>query len=327
MLQIVRSEDERRWDDALVSLLRKGNSAVRRRAALAAGRIGDESAVLPLISLLQNDKDDHVRALGAFALGEIEAASGVDALTAELAGDAPAEVRARAVEALGKIAAALPTTEEARKRSLGKVILDSLRSEAQRRSTPDSEVILLGMTAALRARPEQAGKVIAGILSYSDTRVQAYAANVLARLRANDGNKDLLNLLSSAPDPIVRANAARVLGATEDKGAFDALLDRALQDMDSRVRVSALRALGSLKDARAAEPLRSRGSSLMTLNASAFENRGNHRGPPLQSSAGERSELLEIAGTLGQVLLGTENEEALAWYADYVSVSATPLQK
>src|SRR5436190_11315296 len=42
MLRIVRAEDERRWDNDLSSLLSDGSAAVRRRAALAGGRIGDE---------------------------------------------------------------------------------------------------------------------------------------------------------------------------------------------------------------------------------------------------------------------------------------------
>ncbi|MGH9905053.1 MAG: hypothetical protein ACRD8U_05635, partial [Pyrinomonadaceae bacterium] len=44
-LQIVQAEDERRWDTELIGLLSNKNPAVRRRAALAAGRVGDERAV------------------------------------------------------------------------------------------------------------------------------------------------------------------------------------------------------------------------------------------------------------------------------------------
>ena len=44
-IYIVRAEDERRWDAALSDLLSHKNSAVRGRAALAAGRIGNELAV------------------------------------------------------------------------------------------------------------------------------------------------------------------------------------------------------------------------------------------------------------------------------------------
>src|ERR1700755_414486 len=49
LLQIIEAEDERRWDAAeFGKLFEDANASVRRRAALAAGRIGDEGAVAPL---------------------------------------------------------------------------------------------------------------------------------------------------------------------------------------------------------------------------------------------------------------------------------------
>src|SRR6185295_15817614 len=137
---------------------------------------------------------------------------------------------------------------------LAGVILETLDFENRKRSAPDESVVLLGLTAVLRAKPKDAGPVVAKFLRYSDPRVRADAANTLARLKLNDGNGELRKLLVSDPDPVVRANAARVLGATDDKASFDALLERALKDKDSRVRVSAIRALGTLKDTRAAKP-------------------------------------------------------------------------
>ena len=259
LMSIVRAEDERRWDNDLQNLLSDRNPAVRKRAALAAGRIGNELAVPALTSLLENDTDEAVRAMAAFALGEIESATAITPLTSQLDKRPNAEIRGRVVEALGKIAAALPATETQRKRTLGTAILGVLNFEARRHSKPDTEVILLALTATLRARPEGAGKVVAEFLTYSNPRIRSDAGNTLARLRANDGNETLRKLLTSDPDANVRANAARVLGATEDKAAFDGLLDRALADTDARVRVSAVRALASLKDSRAAAPLLNKG--------------------------------------------------------------------
>ena len=54
-LQIVRAEDERRWDNNLRDLFKARNANVRTRAALAAGRIGNDQAVADLIPLLQGD--------------------------------------------------------------------------------------------------------------------------------------------------------------------------------------------------------------------------------------------------------------------------------
>src|SRR5918992_6151863 len=70
-LRILKAEDERRWDTDLRELLADPNPAIRKRAALAVGRIGNEESVSALSNLLQ-DKDTDVRAMAAFALGEVE---------------------------------------------------------------------------------------------------------------------------------------------------------------------------------------------------------------------------------------------------------------
>lgn len=312
LLRILRAEDERRWDDDLRSLFSARNAAVRSRAALAAGRIGDEDAVGDLIKLLQRDDEPYVRAMAAFALGEVEAPSGANALLTTLKEANDPLVRARAVEALGKIAAGLPKEQEARAHELGSAILEALTFEAHRRSAPDRLTILLGLTAMLRAKPPNAGPVIAEFLHYSDSRIRADAANTLARLKLKDGNDQLRKLLTSDPDPIVRANAARVLGATEDKASFDALLDRALKDKDSRVRVSAIRALASLKDVRATVPLLERGTTQLALLRATLVNRAIDNATPLPHSS-LANELLEIATAVGRVRQDTNDERVVDW--------------
>ena len=306
MLRIVRAEDERRWDTDLQTLLADKNADVRRRAALAAGRIGDERAVPNLISLLQKDGDLSVRAMAAFALGEVESAGAADALVAVLSLNQrePAEIRARAVEALGKIAAALPKSEETRARSLKEAIFSTLQFEALRRSAPDDEVIRLGLTAALRARLED-GKVVSRFLGYANSRLRADAANTLARLKLSDGNEELRKLLAADPEPIVRANAARVLGATEDKAAYDVLLGSMTKDADIRVRVSAIRALGSLKDQRAAAPLLKRGEALYEVYRARKAKR--------IVRPTEVNEILEIVTVLGRLLADTRDDKTVAW--------------
>jgi cyclophilin family peptidyl-prolyl cis-trans isomerase/HEAT repeat protein len=347
LLQIIRAEDERRWDDQLDSLLSDKDAQIRTRAALAAGRIGDERAISPLVRLLRDDADANARQMTAFAIGEIESPLGADALLEVLgyktatsrgnervdgssggvrandgdeaqaraieangavarplgrASEVTSDVRARAVEALGKIAAALPDSDKDRRRIYGEAILKALRFEHQRRSRPDHLTILLGLTAALRAKPDGTGPVIARFVSYADSRIVADALNALARLRLKDGNDQARELLVKSSDPIVRANAARLLGATEDKQAFETLLDRALHDSDLRVRVSAIRALGSLKDAHASKPLLRRAQSLLIVY------RGRKGANP-----SEKNELLEIATTLGRILQNSNNAEAVAF--------------
>ncbi|MDQ2920153.1 MAG: HEAT repeat domain-containing protein, partial [Acidobacteriota bacterium] len=298
LIRIVQAEDERRWDNDVRNLLSARSVVVRRRAALAAGRIGNEDSVADLINLLRHDDEMDVRAMAAFALGEVESASAADALLGVLGATKEPPLRARTVEALGKIAAALPKEQEARARQLGDGILEALTFESQQPSAPDSLSVLLGLTAALRAKTSNGGPTIARFLTYSNPRIRADAANALARLRLKDGNDQLRKLLVSDADPTVRANAARVLGGTEDRASLNALLDRALGDKDSRVRVSAIRALASLKDPLASTPLlESARRSFSKFNR----------------ESGDLNELLEIAATLGRLLGGTGNAAASSW--------------
>jgi cyclophilin family peptidyl-prolyl cis-trans isomerase/HEAT repeat protein len=316
LIRIVRAEDERRWDNDLKSLLASKDANLRKRAALAAGRIGDERAVPAMVELLQKDNDSDVRQMAAFAIGEIESPQGADALIQVLDDNRePGDIRARAVEALGKIAEALaksavdssagPKTEDVRARRFGAAILHALQFEAGRESLPHRLSILLGLTAALRAKPEGVGPVLPRFLGHQDARIRADVFNVLARLRLKDGNDEARELLVRDPDPMVRANAARVLGATEDKQAFDALLNRALHDDDLRVRVSAIRALGSLKDKRAAGPLLDRGEQLLGM---VSQVRGNDGGIPSAVN-----ETLEIATTMGRVSPNSNDDRAIRW--------------
>jgi cyclophilin family peptidyl-prolyl cis-trans isomerase/HEAT repeat protein len=298
IVTIVQAEDERHWSDELMQLLSNQSPVVRKRAALAAGRIGDEGAVKSLSDVLERDSDTSVRAMAAFALGEIEAESGADALIAVLKNtSAPAEIRARAIEGLGKIAAALPREQEARQHELGAAILDALKFELSH-TTKDTSVALLGLTAVLRARPPDAGPTIVRFLTNSNSRVRADAANALARMRLKVG-LDQLRKLTSDLDPIVRANAARVLGLSEDKQSYDTLVALATSDKDLRVRVNAIRALAALKNPRAAEPLLKRGQLLSQRNLANL--------PP------ELNEILEIATTLGRLLAQKEDQTAVAW--------------
>ena len=299
LLVITRAEDERRWDDDLRKLLSNPNAAIRQRAALAVGRIGDERSVSALTDLLQKDVDPAVRAMAAFALGEVESDTASEALLAVLKNaSSAAELRARAVEALGKIAAALPREKETRQRELGSAIIDALESE-KLRPKPDQSVILFGLTAALRARPANAGPTIVKFLDNANPRVRADAANALARLRLKEGVEQLRKLLASDLDPIVRANAARVLGIAEDKQSYEALLSHATEDKDARVRVNAIRALASLKDTRGAQPLLARGQLLSQRS--------------LADRPTELNEILETATTLGRLLAQTNDQSAVGW--------------
>jgi len=102
MARILALEDARSPGDGEVERdLADPDRGVRRRAALAAGRIGDRSLVPALLALLA-DGEPEVRQMAAFALGLIGDPRAKDTLVAALK-DPETAVRARAAEALGRI--------------------------------------------------------------------------------------------------------------------------------------------------------------------------------------------------------------------------------
>lgn len=301
-IQILKAEDARRYDKTLEDLLRSQNAEVRERAALAAGRIGREEAIPILTTMLTTDSSDDVRAMAAFAIGEVESIRAADSILAALRAETrvSTSVQARLVEASGKIAAANPKDEKSKE--LGAAILKAVDFENAKRSAPSIEIIRLGMTAILRAKPPGGEETARKFLRYADPNVVADALNTLARLRAKGANSESRELVKTHADAVVRANAARVLGAAEDKDALEILLKAATEDKDSRVRVAAIRSLGSLKDAQAADKLLERGEIL--LDSYSKTKKPNF-------IPNEHSEFLEIATTLGRLLGNTRNERAV----------------
>ena len=290
-VQILKAEDARRYDPVLENLLMSPSADVRQRAALAAGRIGDDRSVERLIDLLINDKSFEVQATAAFALGEIESIKASDAILAQINRrvtelNAPPKafaqlplqktvlangltVFARATEAAGKIAAANPKDEKSK--VLGAAVLNVLDAELKTQTAPNVDVICLGLTAVLRARPVGAEEIVRKFLAYSDPDIVGTALNTLARLRAKNTNRDARDLLSTHLNANVRANAARVLAAGEDKEAVNTLIKASTEDPDLRVRVSSIRALAAVGNQSAGDALVERMYNLLTdYNHSKF---------------------------------------------------------
>jgi cyclophilin family peptidyl-prolyl cis-trans isomerase/HEAT repeat protein len=317
-IMILKAEDERRYDKTLEDLLKNPNAHVRTRAALAAGRIGGEKAIPALASMLETDASPDVRAMAAFALGETESMLASDAVLKALNDkNTPDTVLARVVEAAGKIVGANAAKGKSKMvDNLGDGVLDTLKAQENLRDKQSREVVLAGLTAALRAHARagvpgltkeeigaiDTGGVVARFLTNPDARIRADAANTVSRAKYKKAGERLRSMLRSETDPVARSNAARALGSAEDKEAFDLLLKAAIEDTDSRVRVSATRALGALKDAKAADKLLERGKSLL----------GNYQPQKTENRTG-KNEALEIATVLGRLLPNSNNEKAVRY--------------
>ena len=326
-IRILKTEDARRYDKTLEGLMRSPNADVRTRAALAAGRIGNDAAMPVLSNLLETDASEKARAMAAFAIGEIESVKGADMILKTLGSQAETQavasvsVKARAVEAAGKIVAANAKHEKVK--ALADAILNVLSNEESKRSDPSVEVIRLGLTAVLRARPAGGEEIVRKFLAYTDPAIVADALNTLARLRAKNANRDARDLLATHAHAVVRANAARVLGAAEDKEALDVLLKASTTDVDSRVRVAAIRSLAALKDAKAADKLLDHGETLLKQMSTdpailRLLRRPIPAGKPVRNPA-EKNELLEIVTALGRILPNSGNKRSVNFLDRFIT--------
>jgi cyclophilin family peptidyl-prolyl cis-trans isomerase/HEAT repeat protein len=249
MARILRLEDLRSLGDGeLDRYLADGDRGVRRRAALAAGRVGDP-ALAPSLVTRMNDGEAEVRQMAAFALGLIGDPVAVDRLVFALA-DADPVVRARSAEALGRLGGPKATAE------LVKFIRAALPAEAPvltvRGDDPGSNrdpwlALRLALFALVRAKDAAAAESV--LLEGGRPRFDWWAATWTAMRLESPALKPVLVAAAGSSDPLSRALAARGLGALKDPAAFDVVAPL-VKDKDPQVVVQAVRALGALGDAR-----------------------------------------------------------------------------
>jgi cyclophilin family peptidyl-prolyl cis-trans isomerase/HEAT repeat protein len=294
--RVIRLEDERNLNgDELTGLLKHRSAAVRERAALAVGRIGDKRGTDALIAMLEHEESAPARAMAAFALGEMEDARGVSALMAVVEREnESSSARARAVEALGKIVGVQANAD-----ALGKTAVERI-NQSLIAQLPDPQTSLeqkpltsLTIAALMRIRSPASVEPLARQLKSNDAEIRAQAANALARLRQpiEAAVPALIEALNDG-DADARANAARALGASKDARAIEPLV-RLLDVKNDRVRVNAVRALSALNDRRGGEPLVALGEKLLERHD---ENFGKSRVTDTTSTT-----LIEIITALGAI--------------------------
>jgi HEAT repeat protein/cyclophilin family peptidyl-prolyl cis-trans isomerase len=250
LARLVELEDARSTGGGdLERLLRDPDPGVRRRAALAAGRVADP-ALVPLLVELMNDQEVEVRRMAAFALGLAGDRGAVDRLLAALA-DADGGVRGRAAEALGRLGDARAAP------GIARLVVDPLPKTISRMTVRGDEPGTPGdvwteqrLALLALARLGNVPAARHALLDGDRPRFDWWAATwVAVRLESRELRPVLLAALSS-DDPRSRALAARGLGALGEASAVEPLLGL-VGDGDEAVALQALRALGTIGDVRA----------------------------------------------------------------------------
>ena len=240
----------------LLQLVTDSEARIRRRAALAIGRVGLADGIAPLQTTL-TDADPAVRQMAAFALGLIGDRGAVPALTTALQ-DADAMVRGRAAEALGLIgdpsagaAVGVMTSAYIKQGAIAALTPDDERWPI----SPEADAARLGLFALVRLTAWE--PLAAAVLDGSGRPVSAWWPVAFALQRINDRRALApLQQLVQGQGRYTRAFAARGLGRLKDASSTPlliALLQR--EGRDEALAVSAVRALGEIGEPDAVAPL------------------------------------------------------------------------
>jgi len=232
----------------LIAMLADREAHIRRRAALATGRVRALDAVGPLSAMLTSETDPEVRQMAAFALGLVGSADAAPDLTAALAAPDPV-LQGRAAEALGLLGhkPAAPEIAAMISAHLGAGVLAAIAADDVGYPKDAAvEAVRLGIYALVRlgAYDELAGALLDASgqprsrwwpVAYAFQRVEnPRAAGTLMALLKGDGQ-------------VTRAFAARGLGALAHEAALPALTGIATGDAEpTAVRIQAVRAIAAI---------------------------------------------------------------------------------
>jgi cyclophilin family peptidyl-prolyl cis-trans isomerase/HEAT repeat protein len=283
--RLLRLEDGREYDaPTIAGAAHDANPELRRRAALAAGRIGDRQAT-PLVAGLLADRDTSVAATAAFALGLLRETSAVSALARELATDrlaGRATVAGEAALALAKMPtaagkqavtdflAAAPASGPGVQRAVGEALLAVWRfprplptmTVARWLSSADPELRWRAAYALSRRLDPAAAGLLYAHVGEANALVRSFAVRGLPRALADSAHLPqpaVLNAVIAATrdaDHAVSVNAVRALATYDAPESISRLIDL-LNGRDAYLAVTAAESLGRLgsKAPSAAAPL------------------------------------------------------------------------
>jgi cyclophilin family peptidyl-prolyl cis-trans isomerase/HEAT repeat protein len=233
----------------LIKLLNDNEARVRRRAALAIGRVGLSEGVEPLTKLL-DDPEIEVRQMAAFGLGLIGDPSARPALLAALKDPQPV-LQGRAAEAIGQIG------DRGDGDAIGAMVQAHIKAGALMGISPDdltyplsapTEAVRLGLYALARLGAYEA---LAAAVLVSEQPVSTWWPVAYALQRVGDPRAaSALMALINTPGRFTASFAVKGLGTSKATQAAQALR----QIVEQRTRpapivIQALRSLTTLRDA------------------------------------------------------------------------------
>ena len=226
----------------LAQLLADESPVVRQAAIMTAGVFDDEESVAGVIALLNNsDEEPEVRRTAVLVLGRSRHPAASAALEQAVKDPGP-EIRRFAVKALANMEVAEEISSSTE--TLCNALSDDL--PAIRANAADA----LGKLADFRAADS-----LSEALADADAVVRNKAAIALARLGDMRGMSALIAQLNEAGPG--RPEATEALGNFSDPGAVNALVG-ALNDHDPSVRLAAVEALHKIGETQAVGVLRAR---------------------------------------------------------------------
>ncbi len=257
---ILRLEQQRVLTDPaagadLLKLMTDASAGIRRRTALALGRIGAPEAA-PALTAALADSEEAVRVTAAFALGLIGDARNAGPLLAAL-NDPSAAVRGRAAEALGLINATTSAGSIATAAQPCPALIAAIPSDDETTKSPEIEACRLSILALVRLKNYDALARV--VLDPQGRPVSpwwpvAFALQRSGEARAADALAGIATWSSAGV--YAKAFAVRGLASLKDPRVTAIALDLAARpDTDLKLRATAIRALGQLPDPRAVTPL------------------------------------------------------------------------
>ena len=245
----------RRARPDLVELLADASPRVRRRAALAIGRVGRPEGVAPLVAGL-GDAEAEVRQMAAFALGLLGDESAAEPLLLALDDPSPL-VQGRAAEALGRIGGA--GAADAIGGLLRRYVAAAFELDPEDLAhpvAPEIEAFRLGLYALADLRAFE--PLAAAVLQPDGQPILWWWPVAYALARVDDARAvDALGTLAGVQGRVGVALAAEGLGALGSPAAVEPLIGLlASRGRGTHVLGAALRALGRYETQPATEALR-----------------------------------------------------------------------